>query len=85
MQHKEFFIETKFDGERVQIHKNENTYSYFSRKCVRIVAATRIVVTCYSVKLSVQYYLFTSLTHFLLFAADSKFRRCTGARRLLAS
>lgn len=31
MQHKEFIIETKIDGERMQLHKNGDEYRYFSR------------------------------------------------------
>ena len=31
MGHKQFYAETKYDGERSQIHKKENQYKYFSR------------------------------------------------------
>ncbi|XP_013776591.1 DNA ligase 4-like isoform X1 [Limulus polyphemus] len=31
MQHETFYIETKYDGERIQLHKNQNVYKYFSR------------------------------------------------------
>jgi DNA ligase-4 len=31
MDAKEFFIETKYDGERMQLHKDEDEYKYFSR------------------------------------------------------
>ncbi|XP_059090430.1 DNA ligase 4-like [Tigriopus californicus] len=34
MGHKSFFIEVKYDGERLQIHKDHNdAYKYFSRNC----------------------------------------------------
>ncbi|XP_071791788.1 DNA ligase 4-like [Asterias amurensis] len=32
MEHKPFFIETKLDGERMQLHKEGNSYKYFSRR-----------------------------------------------------
>lgn len=31
MDHKTYYAETKYDGERSQIHKNKNSYKYFSR------------------------------------------------------
>ncbi|XP_002166379.2 DNA ligase 4 isoform X1 [Hydra vulgaris] len=31
LKHSEFFIETKIDGERIQLHKNGEQYAYFSR------------------------------------------------------
>ena len=31
MKHQEFFIETKIDGERIQLHKKGDQYAYFSR------------------------------------------------------
>ncbi len=31
MNHEEFFIETKVDGERIQLHKRNEEYRYFSR------------------------------------------------------
>ena len=31
MKGSEFYIETKFDGERFQLHKNGNKFAYFSR------------------------------------------------------
>jgi len=33
MSHKQFYVETKYDGERSQIHKKGNKYMYFSRNC----------------------------------------------------
>ncbi|XP_022104577.1 DNA ligase 4-like [Acanthaster planci] len=32
MEHKPFYIETKLDGERMQLHKEGNDYKYFSRR-----------------------------------------------------
>ncbi len=32
MDHQPFYIETKFDGERIQLHKQDNRYMYFSRR-----------------------------------------------------
>ena len=34
MEHQPFYIETKFDGERIQLHKQNNQYKYFSRRWV---------------------------------------------------
>lgn len=34
MDHKTYYAETKYDGERSQIHKNKNSYKYFSRYAV---------------------------------------------------
>lgn len=34
MDHKTYYAETKYDGERSQIHKNKNAYKYFSRYVV---------------------------------------------------
>lgn len=31
MPNKPFIIETKYDGERLQVHKDGNSYMYFSR------------------------------------------------------
>ena len=31
MDNKSFFIETKFDGERMQLHRKDSEYKYFSR------------------------------------------------------
>ena len=31
MQHQEFSVEIKYDGERSQVHKDKNQYKYFSR------------------------------------------------------
>jgi DNA ligase-4 len=31
MDHQWFYIETKFDGDRMQLHKNGNKYMFFSR------------------------------------------------------
>ena len=31
MGHKQFQIEIKYDGERSQLHKKDNTYKYYSR------------------------------------------------------
>ena len=31
MDGKPYIIETKFDGERMQLHKNEDEYKFFSR------------------------------------------------------
>ena len=33
MDHMPFFLETKFDGDRMQLHKQGNQYRYFSRRC----------------------------------------------------
>jgi len=33
MNHKQFYVETKYDGERSQLHKKGNKYMYFSRNC----------------------------------------------------
>ena len=33
MNHKQFYVEVKYDGERSQIHKKGNKYMYFSRNC----------------------------------------------------
>ena len=32
MEHQQFYIETKFDGDRMQLHKQGNQYRYFSRR-----------------------------------------------------
>lgn len=32
---KQFFIETKFDGERMLLHKQKGEYKYFSRRLVK--------------------------------------------------
>ena len=32
MEHSWFYIETKFDGDRMQMHKNGNQYHFFSRR-----------------------------------------------------
>ena len=32
MDHKPFFVETKFDGDRMQLHKDGDKYMYFSRR-----------------------------------------------------
>ena len=32
MDHQQFYIETKFDGDRMQLHKQGNQYRYFSRR-----------------------------------------------------
>lgn len=32
MEHETFFIETKFDGDRMQLHKKGSQYRYFSRR-----------------------------------------------------
>jgi DNA ligase-4 len=32
MDHQWFYIETKFDGDRMQLHKNGNKYMFFSRR-----------------------------------------------------
>ena len=34
MEHKGFLIETKLDGERMQLHKEGDKYMYFSRRSV---------------------------------------------------
>ena len=34
MEHQQFYIETKFDGDRMQLHKQGNQYRYFSRRWV---------------------------------------------------
>ena len=31
MHGKSFFIETKYDGERMQLHKKDDAYKFFSR------------------------------------------------------
>lgn len=33
MGNKAFFIEIKYDGERMQFHKNGSEYKFFSRRC----------------------------------------------------
>eukprot|EP00794_Sanderia_malayensis_P019370 gene19370-21291_t len=33
MNHNPFYIETKIDGERIQLHKNKGEFRYFSRRC----------------------------------------------------
>ena len=35
MDRQSFFIETKFDGERMQLHRQGNQYRYFSRRYIR--------------------------------------------------
>lgn len=32
MEHKPFYIETKLDGERIQLHKDGDKFKYFSRR-----------------------------------------------------
>jgi DNA ligase-4 len=32
MEGKPYFIETKFDGERMMLHKDEGNYKYFTRR-----------------------------------------------------
>ena len=32
MDHKEFFMETKYDGDRMQLHKDGEKYLYYSRR-----------------------------------------------------
>ena len=34
MDHDSFFIETKFDGDRMQLHKDSTQYKYYSRRYV---------------------------------------------------
>jgi len=34
MDHESFFIETKFDGDRMQLHKKGTQYKYFSRRYI---------------------------------------------------
>lgn len=34
MDHDSFFIETKFDGDRMQLHKDGTQYKYYSRRYV---------------------------------------------------
>ena len=34
MEHQQFYIETKFDGDRMQLHKQGNQYRFFSRRSV---------------------------------------------------
>ena len=34
MNNQDFYIETKIDGERMQVHKNGDEFSYFSRNCI---------------------------------------------------
>ena len=38
MDHQMFLIETKFDGERMQLHKQGNQYRYFSRRWEQLIA-----------------------------------------------
>ena len=38
MRQSEFYVETKYDGERVQVHKMGDKYMYFSRKLVPFIA-----------------------------------------------
>ena len=55
MEHQPFYIETKFDGERIQLHKQNNQYKYFSRRWVErldlcmtsIYYDFLVVMTCY--------------------------------------
>ena len=37
MDNKEYIIETKFDGERMQLHKKEGEYKYYSRRWVLLI------------------------------------------------
>ena len=32
MENKEYIIETKFDGERMQLHKQDSAFKFFSRR-----------------------------------------------------
>jgi len=34
MHNKPFFVEIKFDGERMQLHKQDGEYKYYSRRSV---------------------------------------------------
>lgn len=40
MDHQSFFIETKFDGDRMQLHKQGNQYRYYSRRYTEIYSLT---------------------------------------------
>ena len=40
MDHQPFYIETKFDGDRMQMHKQGNQYRYFSRRSVLAYASS---------------------------------------------
>ena len=41
MENESFFIETKFDGDRMQLHKDGSQYKYFSRRYTIFVLTTR--------------------------------------------
>ena len=47
MENESFFIETKFDGDRMQLHKDGSQYKYFSRRytvfCLDHALATLLV------------------------------------------
>ena len=45
MQGKEYFLETKFDGERMQLHKQDREYKYFSRRYAIAMLLYKIVGT----------------------------------------
>ena len=42
MDHQSFYLETKFDGDRMQMHKQGDKYSYFSRRSVLTICVQYI-------------------------------------------
>lgn len=48
MEHQPFYIENKFDGERLQLHKQNDQYRYYSRRYIVLMATPIITPTNYS-------------------------------------
>jgi DNA ligase-4 len=48
---KEFYVETKMDGERFSVHKDEDKWKYFSRNCIDYTDSFNATLTPYLEKL----------------------------------
>ena len=44
MNNEPFYIETKFDGDRMQLHKQGAQYRYYSRRYVRILLCMTLYI-----------------------------------------